>query len=105
MAYLNIVQRQIHDINSTTETLIREQLKQGEEARRKYSELCNRIGQYFENMKGYRVERIARTEVIGASNNASLMGYKQSGVVEKKEWLSRVDERTRMALEANGQDS
>jgi len=30
---------------------------------------------------------IARTETIGASNQGALQSYKQSGVVEKKEWL------------------
>jgi HK97 family phage portal protein len=95
---------QIHDINSTTESLIREQLKQGEEAGESVPELGDRISQYFDNMEGYRVPRIVRTEVIGASNNAALMGYKQSEVVDKKEWLTAIDGRERdWHREANGQ--
>jgi HK97 family phage portal protein len=96
--------KQIEDINSTTETLIREQLKAGEGNGESIPDLCDRIGQYFDDMEGYRVERIARTEVIGASNNASLMGYKQSGVVEKKEWLTAIDGRERSwHAQADGQ--
>lgn len=95
---------QIHGINSTTESLIREQLKQGEEAGESIAELCSRIDQYFDNMEGYRVQRIARTEVIGASNNATLIGYKQSGVVGKKQWLTAIDGREReWHAEADGQ--
>lgn len=95
---------QIHDINSTTETLIREQLKQGEVNGESIPSLCNRIDQYFDDMEGYRVQRVVRTEVIGASNNAALMGYKQSGVVEKKEWLTAIDGRERSwHAEADGQ--
>lgn len=95
---------QITNINSTTETLIREQLKQGQENGESIPHLCDRIGQYFDDMENYRVQRIARTEVIGASNNAALLGYSQSGVVDKKQWLSAIDERTReWHAEADGQ--
>lgn len=87
--------KQIKDINSTTETLIREQLKQGQGEGESIPKLCDRVGQYFDDMEGARVKTIARTEVIGASNNATLMGYKQSGVVDKKEWLTAIDGRER----------
>lgn len=96
--------KQIQEINSTTETLIREQLKQGQENGESIYELSDRIGQYFDDMVNYRSDRIARTEVIGASNNATLMGMNQSGVVDKKEWLTALDEVTReWHIEANGQ--
>ncbi|MBW9158883.1 phage portal protein [Clostridium tagluense] len=96
--------KQIKDINATTETSIRQQLKAGELNGESIPELCDRIGKYFDDTEGYRVERIARTEVIGASNNAALMGYKQSGVVDKKQWLTALDERTRpWHAEADGQ--
>ena len=35
-----------------------------------------------------QAERIARTEVIRASNQASLDAYIQSGVVEGKQWIT-----------------
>jgi HK97 family phage portal protein len=95
---------QITNINSTTKDLIKKQLVDGQNNGESIPKLCDRISQYFDDMQGYRVERIARTEVIGASNNASLLGYKQSGVVEKKQWLTAIDERTReWHIEADGQ--
>lgn len=95
---------QITQIDSTTESLIREQIKAGVDAGESIPELSERISQYFDDMIGYRTERIARTEVISASNNASLMGMEQSGVVDNKEWLTALDERTRQwHAEANGQ--
>ncbi|WAG75196.1 phage portal protein [Clostridium estertheticum] len=96
--------KQITNINATTESSIRDQLKAGELDGESIPKLCDRIGKYFDDTEQYRTERIARTEVIGASNNAALMGYKQSGVVDKKQWLTALDERTRPAhTEADGQ--
>jgi uncharacterized protein with gpF-like domain len=40
-------------------------------------------------------EVIARTEVNTASNAATLLAYKQSGVVSKKTWLAALDGRER----------
>jgi HK97 family phage portal protein len=42
-----------------------------------------------------RATTIARTEMVGASNQGALEGYKQSGVVEQVEWLASFDEVTR----------
>lgn len=51
-----------------------------------------------------RAERIARTEVLGALNEGTVDSYRQSGIVERKEWLSVQDDRTRDAhAEADGQ--
>jgi HK97 family phage portal protein len=95
---------QITNINSTTETLIRKQLKQGQGEGESIPKLCDRISQYFDDMEGYRIQTICRTEVISATNQSSLLGYKQSGVVDKKQWLTAIDERTReWHIEADGQ--
>lgn len=95
---------QIQEINSYTETMIREQIKQGELNGESIPELSDRIIQYFDDAEQYRITRISRTETISASNNAAMMGMKESGVVEKKEWLAALDERTReWHAEADGQ--
>lgn len=39
-------------------------------------------------------ERIARTEVLKASNRGVWLGMQQSGVVEGKQWLATMDKRT-----------
>jgi hypothetical protein len=43
----------------------------------------------------YRAERIARTEVIGASNMASQAGAQATGLELEKEWISFIDDKTR----------
>jgi|GEM_PF-553441 len=49
-------------------------------------------------------EAIARTEVISSSNAARIEGWKQSGTVDKKEWVAALDERTREShVTAHGQ--
>ena len=45
-------------------------------------------------MKSYRSERIARSEVIKATNWGTEEAYKESGVVDGKIWLTAFDERT-----------
>lgn len=37
---------------------------------------------------GYRIERLARTEVIKTSNEITETAYKQTGLVKKKEWFA-----------------
>ncbi len=52
----------------------------------------------------YRARRIARTETISAMNAATLEGWRQSKVVQGKEWLCSCDHRSRLwHKEANGQ--
>jgi hypothetical protein len=43
----------------------------------------------------YRAERIARTEVVSASNEGSYAGAKSTGLDMDKMWMSYVDDRTR----------
>lgn len=40
-----------------------------------------------------QAERITRTEVISTSNKAAVDAYRQSGVVEAKQWLTAMDDR------------
>jgi SPP1 gp7 family putative phage head morphogenesis protein len=43
----------------------------------------------------YRAERIARTEVVSASNEGSFMGAKSTGLDLDKEWMAYIDDKTR----------
>ncbi|WP_309448531.1 phage portal protein [Clostridium sp.] len=95
---------QIKYINSTTQSLIKNQLVEGQGLGESIPKLINRISEYCDGMKDYRIESIARTEVIGASNNASILSYDQSGVVNGKQWLTALDGREReWHAEADGQ--
>jgi uncharacterized protein with gpF-like domain len=54
--------------------------------------------------RGYRSERIARTEVIGSSNFATYSAYDQSGIVREKQLVATPDDRVREThWNANGQ--
>lgn len=46
------------------------------------------------DVKKWRLNTIARTEVLRASNAGRLEAYKKSGVVAGKEWLTAEDDRT-----------
>jgi len=43
----------------------------------------------------YRAERIARTEVVSASNEGSFAGAKDTGLDMDKEWIAYMDDKTR----------
>ena len=84
----------IKDISDTTLDKLKLTLAEGIDAGESIPKLASRISAVYDEAKGYRAERIARTETITASNRGALEGYKQSGVVEKKQWYTALDERT-----------
>jgi HK97 family phage portal protein len=51
-------------------------------------EIRSTITNKFEDISKIQASRITRTEVMRASNLANLDAYKQSGVVEAKQWLT-----------------
>lgn len=59
----------------------------------------DRIGREIQREIGfsnaYRAERIARTEIIAASNIGTLEGGRQAGIPTKKRWIPIVDESSR----------
>lgn len=55
-------------------------------------ETARKIRDVFGDAKTYRAERIARTEILKAGNEAQVEAYKQSGVVMGKEWFTALDE-------------
>ena len=57
--------------------------------------LRDQLNEQWGKISTYRAARIARTEVVSASNLGSLMGAEQSGVPLMKVWLSTRDSRTR----------
>jgi len=57
-------------------------------------DMVKHIEGYFDVNAKSRAETIARTQVIGVNNYADVETYKVNGV-EKKEWLSTGDDRTR----------
>jgi len=81
-------------VNTTTYEVLRGAIQAGITAGDSNEVISGRIGEIYENIKKTRLDNIVRTETIRANNLGNLMGYKQSGMVEFKEWLVALDERT-----------
>ena len=81
----------IVSIADTTFDALKVTLTEGIKLGESIPKLAARVTAEYTDCKGYRAVRIARTETITASNQGALQAYKQSGVVEKKEWLLAAD--------------
>lgn len=97
-------QRFAEHVNETTWTQLQESLTEGLDNGESMSDLAARV----RNVMGARIrsseEVIARTEIIGCLNGGTLQAWKQSGVVDGKEWLAALDHRVREThAEAHGQ--
>lgn len=86
--------RLVQNIDATTREALREALSEafadGKALDALIAEVDVVMGERLE-----RASRIARTETTAAYNFGTLEGYRQSGVVEMKEWLSSGDEAVR----------
>lgn len=77
-----------------TNAKLGKELAEGVESGEGVPKLRKRVQSVFSSMAKYRAERIARSEVIRATNWGTEKAYKESGVVEGKVWLTATDERT-----------
>lgn len=80
-------------VNTETDKQLRSELSEGISYGETIEELRARIEKVYGYAAGYRSERIARTETIRAENFASQEAWRQSEVVESKEWYTAHDER------------
>lgn len=98
------VQRFAREVNETTWTQLKESLGEGFEAGESVDKLADRVNDVMGDRIRSSAETIARTESNIAHSNADLLGWKQSGVVGGKRWLSALDDRTREShVAAHGQ--
>lgn len=81
------------EINAETNLKLANTLAEGVAAGEGIPQLRNRVSELFDGMEKYRAERIARSEVVRASNFAANEAYTQSGVVETLEWLITPDDK------------
>ena len=84
----------VNGVNSTIVKNLRKKLAEGMAVGEGVRDLRGRVQEVFEGLASYGAERIARTETIWAWNEGARQGYKQSGVVEKLQWLSSGDQRS-----------
>lgn len=81
-------------ITETAYTRVRDSLAEGIKKGEGILKLRNRVIDEYKSLEVYQAEAIARTEVTRATNFAALDAFKQSGVVEGKEWITVEDDRT-----------
>ena len=77
--------------NDETIEQLNETLAEGIQAGEGIGALKGRVGDVYDKLEGYRTERIARTETLKASNDATVAAYKQTGFVTGKEWVVNPD--------------
>lgn len=88
--WLSHFSRRIGGINRVTASQLRLTLLQGLELGEGTADLFARAEGIFAGRLGFDVERIARTEVIGASNFGSFRGMREAGA-PFKEWITNLD--------------
>jgi SPP1 gp7 family putative phage head morphogenesis protein len=81
-------------INDTTLKRLRHSLAEGIAEGETVTDLRGRLEGQYDSFDKYKAVMIARTETIWAWNEGAVQGWIQSGVVEKKQWLSSADMRT-----------
>jgi len=83
------------DVTGSLKEDMRSQLISGVDAGEGIPELKKRLQGVFDPYKneGFKAERVARTEVIGTSNEGALESYRQADVGAKKAWLNEPDAR------------
>ena len=83
------------EVNETTIKKLKNTLAEGVLEGESITELGKRVSALYELRRSSGANTVARTETLSANNSGTLFGYKQSKVVEKKEWLATRDKRTR----------
>ena len=91
-------------INETTRKKLSKQLFESIEAGEGVSKLKDRVKGVYKIRSDAEAIRIARTESGRVINQATVESYKQTDVVDRKEWIATMDDRVRPAhAEADGQ--
>lgn len=93
-------------INQTTDEellkIIRESLNTSQEQGLGVIEIANNLKKDIRSIYGElsnaRAQRIARTEIIGASNKGQLLGAQSLGYNMRKVWISTIDSATRTGI-------
>jgi len=73
---------------------LRSELIEGMKEGEGVPQLIKRVNTTYDNWNKVRSETIARSEAMRASNRGAIESYRQSGLVEKKIWITFHDKRT-----------
>lgn len=89
----NSLLKSFGSFNSDTQDLLAKAIAEGIYAGESVNQITKRIDAIYKDVlgvkePGYRIERLVRTEVIKANNEVTEAAYRQTGVVERKEWFA-----------------
>lgn len=91
-------------INSTTKDFVQQVLARAAREGLGINETVSLIREEYESMARYRAARIARTEIVSASNRGAIIGADSLGIDYNKIWIATADGRTRDDhLQADGE--
>lgn len=76
------------NFNDETLTRLNNTLAEGVTNGESLSKLKKRVEAVYQKARGYRALRIARTETLKASNDATAQAYEQTGYVKEKKWYA-----------------
>jgi len=93
-AYLERKIMSIKNVNAATREKIRQILLRDLQEGLGAPEMARHIREQYESMAKYRALRIARTEIVGAANEGAFDVLQDAGI-DKKAWLTAMDERVR----------
>lgn len=79
------------NFNDETLDQLNKTLAEGIQAGEAIDKLKGRVDNVYDGAENYRTLRVARTETLKASNNATEEAYKQTGYVTGKEWVVNPD--------------
>lgn len=88
--------------SKTTNRRIAKSLSKSQLAGEGLSQMVKNINSDF-GIRRREAKTIARTEVLRANQDAQLEGFRQSGVVERKQWNDSMDDRVRDSHRIGGQ--
>jgi HK97 family phage portal protein len=89
--------KRVVGVGETTKDKIRRELAAGTDAGESIHQLAKRLQSLYSEFSMVRAERIARTEVISASNLGSQTAARSTNLPLEKEWIATFDDRTREA--------
>jgi len=96
MAYLNAKEGSFVGMQRTTRDKVMNEVRKGfREGKHPYVVARDmRRDPALADLGRHRAEMIARTEMLEASNRGTLLGYEQSGIVDRIQWVATEDDRT-----------
>jgi HK97 family phage portal protein len=89
---------QARSVVGTLKDEMRERITTGVKEGLGVNDITGNLAEFFDEQSEWRALRIARTEVVAGYAEGSLEGYRQSGIVRMKRWLSASDPDSLCAL-------